>query len=58
MPVLSRVEGSVVGNACNKGAVQVAHRLGQVESVAHLVGHVLKLGTEAEPPQSFDATIK
>ena len=58
MPVLSRVEGRIVWNARNERAIQVTHRLGQVEAISHLVGNVLKLRAKPKPPKGFDPAVE
>jgi len=58
MPVLSRVEGRIVWNARNERAIQVTHRLGQVEAISHLVGNVVKLRSQSEPPKGFDPSVE
>ena len=58
MPVLSRVEGRIVWNARNERAIQVTHRLGQVEAISHLVGNVVKLWSKSEPPKGFDSSVE
>src|ERR1700730_2954444 len=58
MSVFGGVEGGIEGNARNERAVQVPHRLGQGEAIAHLVVYVLKLRAETEPPKGFHASVK
>jgi len=58
MRVFCRIEGGVVWNASRKRPIQVAHRLGKVDAVAHLVGDVLQLGPKAKAAQRFHPSIQ
>ena len=58
MLVLRGIEGGVIRNASRQRAIQVAHGLGEVGPVAHLVGDILQLGAKTEAAQGLHASIE